>query len=92
MKTEVYSWRVSPELKSSLEREARRRKVPLSVVLDLAARDWLKHGVAEGDDEETQRQLHQAASKCFGAFAGGDSGRSEKARDAIRRRLRRNRE
>jgi hypothetical protein len=41
MKTEVYSWRVSRELKSGLEREARRRKLSLSAVLDLAVLEGL---------------------------------------------------
>ena len=31
MKTEVYSWRVSTELKTGLEREARRRNIELVV-------------------------------------------------------------
>ena len=34
MKTEVYSWRLSGELKSDLEREARLRRVPVSLVLE----------------------------------------------------------
>ena len=79
MKTEVYSWRVSPDLKMGLEREARRRKMPVSAVLDLAAREWLQNRGIKGDDEETQRQLHRAASKCLGAFAGGDPGRNVKS-------------
>ena len=49
MKSEVYSWRVSTELKSGLEREARRRKISVSAVLDLAAREWLKTGGADID-------------------------------------------
>ena len=92
MKTEVYSWRVSPDLKSSLEREARRRKVSVSKVLEMAARNWLENGTVGNDDEELQLRLHQAASKCLGAFAGGNPGRSEDARRAVRERLRRNRE
>ncbi len=41
MKSKVYSWRVSTELKTKLEREARRRKTSFSDILDLAAREWL---------------------------------------------------
>ncbi len=41
MKTEVYSWRVSTEIKNGMEREARRRDNSLSAALDLAAKDWL---------------------------------------------------
>jgi len=88
MKSEVYSWRVSPELKTGQGREARRRKISVSAALDLAAREWLmSNGAAnEGDDE--QRCLHQAASRCLGALNGGDTYRSENARKAIRQRLR----
>jgi hypothetical protein len=89
MKTEVYSWRVSPDLKTGLEREARRRKMSLSAVLDLAAQDWLKKSDTDGDDDEKQRSLHQAASECFGIFAGGDARRSEDVRQTVRQRLRR---
>ncbi|HWD98530.1 MAG TPA: hypothetical protein VG345_05825 [Bryobacteraceae bacterium] len=38
MKTEVYSWRVSSDIKTALDREARRRKISVSAALDLAAR------------------------------------------------------
>jgi hypothetical protein len=89
MKSEVYSWRVSTDLKTGLEREARRRKISVAAVLDLAARDWLNNGGAEIGGEEEQTRLRKAASKCFGALAGGDPHRSENARQAVRERLRR---
>jgi hypothetical protein len=88
VKTEVYSWRVSTEIKTGLERAARSRKVSLSAVLDLAAREWLTRTGSEGD-EETQRKLHKAASESFGVLESGDPNRSETARDAVRKRLRR---
>lgn len=78
MKTEVYSWRVSTELKTGLEREARRRKVSLATVLDLAAQDWLKKNRAE-DDAAEQKRLHAAAAKAIGAIRGGDPYRAENA-------------
>jgi hypothetical protein len=85
MKSEVYSWRVSTDLKTGLEREARRRRISVSAVLDLAARDWLNKG--QGDEQ--QPRLHKAASKCFGSLASGNAHRSENARQAVRQRLRR---
>ena len=72
MKEEVYSWRVSTDLKTELKREARRRKISLSAVLDLAAREWLNKARAGSGDEEEQRRLDQAALSSLGAFAGGD--------------------
>jgi hypothetical protein len=89
MKTEVYCWRVSTDLKSGLEHEARRRKISLSAVLDLAAREWLSKVGTGKDGDEEQRRLRQAASACFGAFAGGGGRRSESVRLAVRQRLRR---
>ena len=89
MRTEVYSWRLSGELKSDLEREARLRKVPVSAVLENAVRDWLKKGDADVSEDEAQRGLHRAAANCFGALASGNSRRAETARDALRKRLRR---
>jgi hypothetical protein len=87
MKTEVYSWRVSTDIKTDLEREARRRKLSLSAVLDLAAEEWLKKSAPDNDDRE-QRRLQQSAMKCFGSLAGGDPLRSEKAGHAVRQGLR----
>lgn len=89
MKTEVYSWRVAEELKTELEREARRQKLSLSAVLDLAAREWLHKSGAEAGSEEEQQLLRQSAAKCIGSFAGGDASRSKNARQSVRERLRR---
>jgi hypothetical protein len=89
MKTDVYSWRLSRELKSDLEREARLRKVPVSAVLETAVRDWLKNGNADVSEDDAQRQLHRAAAACLGAVASGNPRRAEAARDAVRERLKR---
>ena len=62
----------------SLEREARRREMSMSAVLDLAAREWLEKGDAAGDDEEEH-----------GAFASGDLHRSEIVSETVRQRVRR---
>ena len=87
MRTEVYSWRVSSDLKTDLEREARIRKASVASVLETAVREWLnKRGANIADDEE-QRILHETASSCFGAFAGGNPRRSRNVREAIRQRL-----
>jgi len=87
MKTEVYSWRVSTDLKTGLEREARRRKISLAKALDLAAEEWLKKSGAVDDDAE-QKRLHEAASKAIGVIAGDDPRRAENAREIVRRLIR----
>ncbi len=89
MKTEVYSWRVSAGLKTGLELEAHRRKISLSSLLDLAAREWLNKSGSEIESDEEQIRLHKAASECFGTFAGTDPYRSENARQTVRQRLQR---
>ena len=89
MKTEVYSWRVSSDVKTSLEREARRRKISMSAALDAAAREWLQKSAAANEGDGEQRRLQKAASKWLGALASGNSQRSETASQDVRDRLRR---
>ncbi len=90
MKTHVYSWRLSGDLKSELERAARLRRAPLSAVLEQAARTWLAQNAAElADDEETQRKLHAAAERCIGTIEGlGGPYDAERVRETVRRRVR----
>jgi predicted transcriptional regulator len=87
MRTEVYSWRLSDELKSDLERESRLRQVPVSSVLEAAVRDWLKKRDADASEDETQRRLHAAAASCLGVLASGNPRRAETARAGLRKRL-----
>jgi hypothetical protein len=87
MKTEVYSWRLSPDLKTGLEREARRLNLSLSAVLELASMDWLKKIAAANDGNDEQQRLQEAASKCLGTIESGDPLRSEKVRLTVRERL-----
>lgn len=88
MKTAVYSWRLSEELKANLEHQARLRRVSVSKVLETAVRDWLKNAQSDTAQDEQQRRIREAASKCIGVLAGGDPYRSENARALVRQRLR----
>jgi len=88
MKTEVYSWRLSADLKSDLEREARRRKMSLSCVLDLAAQEWLKKS-GRSDDDSEQKRLHRATAATVGTIESGDANRSENAGRRVREILQR---
>ena len=89
MKTEVYSWRVSREKKSRLERAARTRKVHVATVLDIAVDEWLaKNGDVVTDDEE-QKRLHAAAKQYIGVISGKNPRRAETSSAEIRRSLRR---
>jgi hypothetical protein len=89
MKAELFSLRLSSELKLALEREARVRNVSISSVLDMAAREWLKNKSPHGADAEAQRTLHEAVENYIGAFSGHESRRSERVREIVRKRLRR---
>ncbi|HMD48814.1 MAG TPA: hypothetical protein VKG79_06940, partial [Bryobacteraceae bacterium] len=81
-------WRVSPDLKAELEREARHRHMSLSALLDLAAQEWLQKTTVS-DDSEEQRRLHLAAAAAVGTMATGRTRRSENTGPAVRRKLRR---
>jgi hypothetical protein len=87
MKTEVYSWRVSRELKSDLERAARHRRVPLSSILEEAARKWLAESAASVSDDETQRKLHAAVEPFIGTLSGLPIADAQSVRKVVRRRL-----
>jgi hypothetical protein len=89
MKTEVYSWRVSSDIKTSLEREARRRKISVSAALDAAAREWLQKNAVTNEEDEEQQRLRKAASKWLGTLSGGNAQRSVTASIGVRDRLRR---
>lgn len=88
MRSQVYSWRLTRELQSDLERAARIRKVPVSSILDMAVQDWLRKTGAETAGDEEQRRLHEAAGSCLGVLAGRNSRRAEAARESIKARLR----
>jgi post-segregation antitoxin (ccd killing protein) len=88
MKTEVYSWRLSGDLKSNLEREARQRKLPMSALLESAVQDLLRKSESSTPEEEKQRKLHEAVARCMGVLGSGASRRAETAREAVRTRLR----
>jgi hypothetical protein len=87
MKTEVYSWRVSSELKQSLEREARRRKASISSILDAAAREWLAKSRASIADDEEQKRLHAAIEPLLGSISRDIPYSPEILRETIRRRV-----
>lgn len=69
-KSEVYSWRVSPELKERLEDAARAEEMSMAGLLEQIALEWLEDHAQV--DEEEQRRLHEAARVCIGKLEGGD--------------------
>lgn len=84
MKTEVYSWRLSPDLKRALERAARRERVSVSRLLERITRDWLQaRAPAAEHDEAEQARLRAAAAPYIGSISSGDPELSEKVRERM---------
>lgn len=88
MKTEVYSWRLDPELKSSLEHAASSRGRSVAGLLDEIVRAWVEREVATEEGEALQRRLHAQARKAFGSLEHGDTRLAEEAQERVRRKLR----
>ncbi len=85
-KTEVYSWRVSRDLKLSLEEMARQRRVSVGKLLEQITEEWIE--ASEGPERELeQERLRAAAGPFIGSLSGGDPRRAEQARRRIRERL-----
>jgi hypothetical protein len=91
MRSEVYSWRLSSELKSDLERAARLRKVPASAILEVAVLDWLQKARTDTADDKVQSALQAEVASCLGVLAGRNPRRAENARVLVRKRLARRR-
>ena len=87
MKTEVYSWRLSPYLKDELQEAARAERKSIADLLEEIVKDWLQHGRGQaGTEEEEQRRVREAVMKCAGTIAGGPD-LAENARSEVRAKL-----
>jgi hypothetical protein len=89
-KTEVYSWRLSPDLKAALEEAARDENVSIAELLERAVVEWLARVSSEKrrGEETREQRLRASALRFAGAIAGGDRSRARYARDRVRARLR----
>ena len=71
-KSEVYSWRLSTELKTKLEAAARDEKTSIGTILDRVVREWLDaRASSTEDDVEQQRRLRERAMKAIGTVSIG---------------------
>lgn len=69
-KSEVYSWRLSTELKMKLEAAARDEKTSVGAVLDRVVREWLDaRKPSDEEDAEQQRRLHKRAQQAIGTVS-----------------------
>ena len=85
-KSEVYSWRVSPVLKASLEDAARRERSSVARMLEKIVEDHLRQRREASDDEEQER-IRARVRRFAGAIAGSDPTRSSRASELVRARL-----
>jgi len=91
-KTEVYSWRLSPYLKSELAREARVRGMSFAALLESISQQWLSEGATRDlSANDREQRLRQAAMPFVGSLNGGDPDRASQARQRVREKLRRQR-
>jgi hypothetical protein len=85
MKTEVYSWRVSPQKKAELETQARQEGISLASLLDRITSDWLtEQRNGHADDEAEQAAIRKRAFAAIGSIRGGDPTRSSRTSELVR--------
>ena len=84
-KSEVYSWRLSTELKTKLEAAARNEKTSIGAVLERVVREWLDARVSGNEnDAEQQRQRRAAVMACAGVYKGdGTSATNKRVREVM---------
>jgi hypothetical protein len=88
MKTEVYSWRLTPRLKMELEEAAQAERKSVAELLVQIAEDWLRRSSGQsGSEDERQQHLRDAAMKSVGTLRGNDPDRAENARSEVRARI-----
>ena len=89
IKSEVYSWRVSPQMKRALQETARREKQSVSALLERIVNEAFRNGMrGRGEDEAIlQKRLHAAGMSAIGKLRTGRSDRSKRVRELVRRGL-----
>jgi hypothetical protein len=70
-KSEVYSWRLDPDLKRRLEEAARDENTSIGGLLDRIARDWLGSRRPDEDEAALQGRLHAKAAEVIGSIRLG---------------------
>lgn len=92
MKTEVYSWRLTPEMKMRLEAEARRSGKSMAEVLEEISANWLDGRPGRYDDEMEAGRLRKRIMATVGTVRGGDSQRASRSKELVRDIIRRKHE
>jgi hypothetical protein len=90
-RSEVYSWRVSPALKASLEEAAVRagKRSVAELLEQIVSKHVAASGEASGADAATQRRLQARAARFAGCIGGRDASRASRVSATVRERLER---
>jgi hypothetical protein len=87
-KSEVYSWRLAPDLKSQLEERAREEGIGLAALLEHISREWLRaKAAASSGDAREQARIKAAAMRAIGSLRSGDPELAERAGERLQERL-----
>jgi hypothetical protein len=86
-KSEVYSWRLSPQRKSALEDHARAEGITMAKLLDRIVGGWLEEQRSD-DHEAEQRRMREAAAQAIGKIRGGDPTRAARTSELVSAKLR----
>lgn len=87
MKTEVYSWRITPRLKSDLESAARNEKLSVAQLLERITQEWLTRSPGQGTEADEEQRIRAAVQPWIGSFASGETDRAANVRTLLRERL-----
>jgi hypothetical protein len=85
MKTEVYSWRLTGEMKVQLEDQARKEGKSMSALLeDIASEALRERRNGQSADESAHEALRERVMATVGTIHGGDPDRAERAGELVR--------
>lgn len=88
MKTEVYSWRLSPELKAEIEDQARSESKSMSALLEELASDGLRARRRGRSSEAAARAaLLKLVLPTLGTIRSGDPNLGSKVGQTVRARI-----
>ena len=83
-KSEVYSWRLSTELKTKLEAAARDENTSIGAVLERVVREWLDARAPGEEDDADQQRKRAAVMACAGVYKGdGTSATNKRVREVM---------
>ncbi len=82
-RSEVYSWRLDPALKSELEHAARTERTSISSLLSRIVRGWLDHEY-RSDTTDEQKVVRERAMKYVGSIRGESPKRAEEAAERVK--------